>query len=64
MTPKSKGRVSGPIPIMWIDTPERLQSIKPPELDEIVDTSGDGATQVTDEVGELLIEKYDEISEH
>ncbi len=49
---------------MWIDTPERLQSIKPPELDESVDTSGDGATQVEAEVGELLIEKYDEISEH
>ena len=48
---------------MWIDTPERLQRIKPPELDEIVDVSGDGATQVTKEVGELLVSKYDEISE-
>jgi len=49
---------------MWIDTPERLQRIKPPELDEIVDVSGKGATQVEAEVGELLIEKYDEITEH
>lgn len=49
---------------MWINTPERLQRIKPPELDGFVDCSGDGATQVTEEVGELLIEKYDEISEH
>lgn len=49
---------------MWINTPERLQRIKPPELDEFVDTSGDGATQVEAEVGELLIEKYDEISEN
>jgi len=49
---------------MWIDTPDKLQSIKNPDLDEAVDTSGDGATQVTDEIGELLIDRYPEITEH
>lgn len=49
---------------MWIETPTHLQRIKHPDLSEAVDVSGDGATQVTQEVGEVLIANYDAITEH
>jgi len=49
---------------MWISKPESLKRLKPPELDDIVEL-GDGDTaQVTADVGELFIEKYDDITEH
>jgi len=49
---------------MWIDTPEKLVEIKHPDMDEAVDVSGENATQVTAEVGELLTERFDPITEH
>jgi len=47
---------------MWINIPEELQEIKPPELDEAVDLSGGEKVQVTKEVGTVLTENYDSIT--
>jgi len=49
---------------MWIETPETLVRIKDPGSGEYVDTSGDGATQVSQDVGESLIKHFDAITEH
>lgn len=48
---------------MWIKTEkETLVRLKPPEIDTIVEFSNEHTAQVTEEVGEQLIDKYDHIS--
>jgi len=49
---------------MWIQKPPHLLKLKTPKLDEPVELGDGEKVQVTKEVGELLIEEYDTITEN
>jgi len=47
---------------MWIETEGNTKRLQTPETDGFVAFSENGTAQVSEEVGEALIEKYDAIS--
>lgn len=49
---------------MWIKTErDTLVRLKTPEIDTIVEFSGENTAQVTESVGEQLVEQFDHISQ-
>lgn len=65
MTPKSKGRGPGQIPIMWLKSHrERLTALHPDEIDDTVEFSDNNLAQCSREDGEQLLEMYDFVEEH
>lgn len=48
---------------MWIQTDKPTQKLKIPALDEPVEFSEQGTAQVSQEVGESLIDQFDAITE-
>ena len=48
---------------MWIEIETNTKQLQIPELDEPVEFNSNGSAQVTENVGALLVDKFDEITE-